>query len=56
MVAVGHEGLHGVQETVHVDDGPRVSDPVLKFPEPVQPVLVRLAFRSLLHVVRHPGK
>ena len=55
MVAVCHEGLDGVQETVHVDDGPRVPDPVLEFPEPVQPVLVRLAFRGLLHVVRHPG-
>ena len=40
MVAVCHQGLHRVQEAVHIDDGPVVLDPVLQHAEPPPSVIV----------------
>ena len=40
VVAVGDEGLHRVQQAVHVDDGALVLNPALQVTQPPPPVLV----------------
>ena len=40
VITVGDEGLHSVQQAVHVDDRSVVLDPLLQLPQPLLPVLV----------------
>ena len=51
MVAVRDERLHGVQQTVHIDDGSVVLDPQLQLLQPLLPVLVlgNIPLASLTH-------
>ena len=43
VIAVSDQGLYSVEQAVDVDDGAGVADAVLKLPQPLKPVLVRLA-------------
>ena len=50
MVTVRHQGLDCIQETVHVDDGPVILDPVLQHAEPSPPIIVRYCLTTHLEL------
>ena len=54
VITVGDEGLHSVQQAVHIDDRSVVLDPLLQLPQSLLPVLVLgdISLSSFAHFSR----
>lgn len=40
VITVQHEGLHGVHQTIHVEDGAGIADPLLQIPKTAFAVVI----------------